>query len=702
MITDERLNAIFDEVAKQIRSSVTQPRCAIIRESRRRLRVDSDDVAAVHVIAAASLMDRQPERSLSLLRQSTSALRGSATGHRLAGYAHVVQQQLDQAKSHFDQAVRIDPCQYDSWAILGGIEEMSGLHDQAIMYYQRALVFDDKNHESALALSRIYSARRNLKDAIDTLRISLLRDRRNPKLNLALARLLQQRGGVLRRLRRWNAEARVLCEAVDCLQVVVAAAPTSDVCVSLGSLQRQLGHHDDAKRAFSKAVDLNPHSAVAITHLAGCLVDHGEIDQALVEFRRSIEIDPQRAITHFRYTRAQRFTPSDSTGHYAESLAEMVADENRSAREQVHLKFALAKVLDDSGDYDRAWHHYDQANRLKTSRHATAGAQARPLSNVVDDAKRVHTADSFRSRHGVGSPSRLPVFVVGMPRSGTTLTEQILASHPQIAGAGELKHIDRIRQRMIRESDARGRAGGHCAASCPSLTTSAMPSSPGRYPDLLLTLSDGALREHADRYLADLDGFRGDASRVTDKMPTNFLHLGLIALLFPGATIIHCRRNPMDVLISAYCQNLSPPFCDLQAMVAYHRQYRRLMAYWEEVLPLKIHSIDYETLVTDPEPSVRAMIEHCELPWDSACLAFHSNRRSVHTPSKWQVRQPMYSTSIDRWRRFESYLSTIAQQIEKEIDSESLASANRAGKTSAAGRTLASPIRPAMPLASLR
>ncbi len=670
MITDERLNAIFDEVARHVQSSVTQPRTAILRESRRRVRVDANDVAAVHVIAAANLLDRKPEQSLLVLGQSSVALLGSATGHRLAGYAHVAQQQLDEAKSHFDQAVRIDPCQYDSWAMLGGIQEKGGFHDQAIMYYQRALVFDDKNHESALALSRIYSARRNLKEAIGTLRISLLRDRRNPKLNLALVRLLQQRAAVLRRVRRWNAQARVLDEAISCMQIVVSVAPTSDVCVALGLLQRQLGRHREAKIAFRRATDLNPNSAVALTNLASALVDHGEIDEALIEFHRSIQVDPQRAVTHFRYTRAKRFTASDSTRQYAQSLTDMVADENRGLRERVHLKFALAKVLDDIGDYDRAWHHYDQANRLKNSHRASAVAESRPLGDVVDDAVRVHTADFFRSRRGAGNPSRMPIFVVGMPRSGTTLTEQILSSHREICGAGELKHIERIRQRIILEHDPLPRYPGHSGTSCRSLPRSAQAKPVDVYPDLLTTVDEDCLREHGDRYLAVLNGLRGNASRVTDKMPTNFFHLGLIAVLFPGATIIHCRRNPMDVLVSSYCQNLNPPFCNLEAMVTYHRQYRRLMAVWENVLPLKIHSVDYESLVTDPEPSVRAMIEHCELPWDPGCLEFHANRRSVHTPSKWQVRQPMYSTSIDRWKRFEPHLNPIARQISRELNAE--------------------------------
>ena len=158
---------------------------------------------------------------------------------------------------------------------------------------------------------------------------------------------------------------------------------------------------------------------------------------------------------------------------------------------------------------------------------------------------------------------------------------------------------------------------------------------------------------------------------VTDKMPTNFMHLGLIAILFPGATVIHCHRSPMDVLVSCYCQNLNAPFCDLEQLVDYHRNYRRLMAHWQRVLPIKIHTNDYESLVVDPEVHTRAMIQHCGLDWSNDCLRFQSNNRAVHTPSKWQVRQPMYRSSVEKWKRFEKHLAPIAERIAAEIEAES-------------------------------
>ncbi len=343
----------------------------------------------------------------------------------------------------------------------------------------------------------------------------------------------------------------------------------------------------------------------------------------------------------------------------------MAADGDRQPHDQIQLNFALAKVLDDIGQYDRAWQHYDRANRLKPGhseslRQAKPGQKADratrvPLKDTVDRAIEFFTPEFFASKHGVGNPSTSPVFIVGMPRSGTTLTEQILSSHPHVVGAGELKEIEQIRQRIANQIDQ--------STNDPA----------GMYPNILTTLGQ-QLTDLSDVHMSLLDGLRGDARFVTDKMPTNFIHLGLIAVLFPNATIIHCRRDPMDVLVSCYCQNLSAPFCDLDALAKYHQQYRRLMSHWQKVLPLKIHTTDYEALVRDPEPNSRRLIEACGLDWDERCLDFHANDRAVHTPSKWQVRQPMYQTSVSKWKRFESQLSHIVELVNQDYESASTAS----------------------------
>ncbi|QDV47668.1 lipoprotein NlpI [Stieleria neptunia] len=670
-VAPDVLDALLESVCNRAGKSVRQSNQVFIQRSRQRLSRNAFDIQALHVVAASSLVHQQPAKTLELLERDGEAFARDAVGNRLAGYAWLVRQDTGRARHSFDQAVRLDPNQPDCWKWLGQIAECDDQYEQAAEYYERGVLFDDGGHDSALALSRLHARQRQLKDAIHTLRVSLIRDRRSPKLNFALARLLDRRAIVLGRKRKFLIQQRLRQEALECYRVVNASAPTSQSLLMQGRLQQQLLDHSAARVSFQKAVELDPTSAKAFSHLASANVDFGDIEIALGQFEQSIRLDPQRAEAHFRYARAKRFQPGGPTRGYLDQLEQLLCEAGEARQKQVYLNFAIAKVYDDIGDYDRAWQHYDRANRLKSlpskrpgkTPPRTPSVPPTPPTSPTDEAwfeslavhaTQHYTADFFRSMRGAGHPSRTPIFIVGMPRSGTTLTEQILSSHPEIAGAGELNHINQIRQEMSR---LHAPAVDHQAAW-------------SRYPELLGAMDPSELNQHAARYLEQLDRFRTRERHVTDKMPTNFMHLGLIATLFPGATVIHCRRNPMDVFVSCYCQNLNAPFCDLDQLVHYHRNYRRLMAHWERVLPIKIHTNDYESLVADPETQTRDLIRHCGLPWDDACLQFHSNDRAVHTPSKWQVRQPMYRSSVEKWRRFEKHLAPIADKVFAQIAAE--------------------------------
>lgn len=665
------LQEVLESACRFVRVSVRQPNDAVIRQSRQRLSTNEFDVLSRNVIAASSLVRKQPGRTLELLQRYPDSLATDGFGNRLAGYAWLEKQDITRARQSFDAAVRLDPHQPDCWHLLGQIAESDDQYEQAVEYYQRGVLFDHGTHDSALALSRVHVRNRQLREAIHTLRISLIRDRRSAKLNLALARLLDRRAVLLGRQRRYFDQQRLRQESLECYRTVNASAPTCRTLVTQGRLEQQLFEYDRARESFQKAVRSDPNSAAALSHLAGSNIDFGEIDTALRQLEASLSMDPSRAETHFRYSRAKRFNSGATTKRYLATLNSELAqtDSKRGRQRQIYLRFALAKVYDDSGRFDEAWQHYDQANRLKAvhSRPRRQSKAAPPQSKAAPPAARspmqtytdltieTFTPEFFQRMAGIGNPSRTPIFVVGMPRSGTTLTEQILSSHPEIGGAGELPSINLIRQEISR---TQSQSANHLAMGC-------SPSA-----DLLPIMDVADLRLHADQYLQQLRRHGGDKRRVTDKMPTNFIHLGLIAILFPGATVVHCRRDPMDVIVSAYCQNLNLPFCDLDQLIAYHRQYRRLMAHWERVLPLKIHSNQYESLVADPEPHARAMLQHCNMQWSDECLRFHKNHRAVHTPSKWQVRQPMYRSSVGKWRRFEKHLAPIAEKIAAEIAAE--------------------------------
>jgi hypothetical protein len=265
-------------------------------------------------------------------------------------------------------------------------------------------------------------------------------------------------------------------------------------------------------------------------------------------------------------------------------------------------------------------------------------------ADVIDRARQVFTSEFVRASEGGGEPSPKPIFVVGMPRSGTTLVEQILASHPAVRGAGELTLFERAIDDV--------RAAMHQAPA---------------YPEIALQMSGTHFRELGARYLAGIQQLAPAASHVTDKMPTNFLFAGLIHLALPHATIIHTVRDPIDTCISCFSRlftEVNFQTYELAELGRYYRHYQALMAHWRRVLPAaRILDVSYEETVADLEGAARRILSHCGLPWDPRCLDFHLTERVVRTASATQVRQPIYTSSVGRWRAYERHLDPLLAEL---------------------------------------
>ncbi len=301
------------------------------------------------------------------------------------------------------------------------------------------------------------------------------------------------------------------------------------------------------------------------------------------------------------------------------------------------LNFSLCGLLDAEGDYDRAFEHCAAANAAMYP-----GFDVNARSKAVDQLIASFSAEAMAALPRSQNDSELPVFIVGMPRSGTSLVEQILASHPAVHGAGELREIGRSARRLGLD------------LGCP-------------WPECVGLLDGAVLDELSTAYISRLAGFGGGARRVTDKMWQNFENLGLIELLLPRARVIHCRRDPLDTGLSCYLQSFAlagPPFSyDLAHIGAYYRQYLRLMSHWREVSNLELLEIDYENLVDDPERQSRRLIDFLGLEWDRACLDFHTNPRIVRTASSRQVREPIYRRSVNRHSHYAKLLGPLRQAL---------------------------------------
>jgi len=432
-----------------------------------------------------------------------------------------------------------------------------------------------------------------------------------------------------------------LLEAAKIYSAVLQADPANASALHLlGTIEIERRNLENALVLISKALRLKPESAVFHHNFAYIHGALGRSDEAETHYRRAIALKPDYAEAYFNLAGGLRVGPDDPIIGALEGLLERA---DLAREDQVFLQFAAGKVFDDLGDHDRAFEHYRQGN-------AARGAEPNPAyaSAFIDEIIAVFTADLLRRRAGEGSSSELPIFVVGMPRSGTSLVEQILASHPQVHGASELPDIDSI-----------ARAFPEHAPAGPTGVQSA-------YPRCMATVGPALLRGLADAYLRRLAEEAPGASRVVDKAPLNFRHIGLIALMFPNARIVHCRRDPLDTCLSCYFQNFGRGqeySFDLCELGRFYRDYRRLMDHWSVVLPAAVLEVPYESLVADQEQVSRALLAFCGLDWDPACTDFHKTDRPVRTASRWQVRQPIYCSSVARWRRYERQLQPLIEAL---------------------------------------
>jgi tetratricopeptide (TPR) repeat protein len=427
-------------------------------------------------------------------------------------------------------------------------------------------------------------------------------------------------------------------EAAAAYRESLRLRPDSVAALShLGILLEELSQADEGHALLTRALQLGPADFQVHVHYGMSLVNQGRTEEAREHFLQALAIQPDCSAAHFFLARD---TPQHFTRPEVERIEGLLRRESLPLRDRINFHFTLARVHDRAGAFAEAFHHCDLGNACKRE---LLGLQG----NTFDSAAHAQYIDRliaffsrryFQQVQSWGSDSDLPVFIVGMPRSGTSLVEQILASHPAVFGAGELRNLKQFAEELPAEL-----------------------SSQKDYPECLVRLDSAAAEQQARRYLQRLERLGGDKRRVTDKMPMNFHHLGLIATLFPRAWVLHCRRDPRDVCWSCYFQNFREVHfaCDLGILGAYYRQYERLMAHWREVLPVGIHEVDYEELVADPEQVSREVLAFCGLPWDEACLRFYETRRVVRTASNLQVRKPVYRTSVGYWRNYEPYLGPL-------------------------------------------
>jgi tetratricopeptide (TPR) repeat protein len=397
---------------------------------------------------------------------------------------------------------------------------------------------------------------------------------------------------------------------------------------------------DEALASFDKAIGLKPDYAEAYDNKGVLLNELGRFDDAMKATERAIALAPKRIRSYLSLTLSKEMTPGDPHLHALEALARTTP--SLAPEEEVDLNFALGKAYADIGDHARSFRRLADGNALKRRR--TPYDEAAALG-LLRRTRSTFTSELMRNLEGCGDPSPVPVFIVGMPRSGTTLIEQILASHPALFAAGET-------DALYKAMETFGGAG----------------EGPTRFPEAAMNMSGEQWRRLGSIYVGRARAAAPAAVRISNKTPDNFRFIGLIRLALPNARIIHVRRNPVDTCVSCFARLFAddlPYAYNLGELGRYYRGYEALMAHWREALPQDaMLEVQYEHIVGDLEAEARRIVAYLGLEWDPRCLDFHQTERQVRTASVRQVRRPIYNSSVGRWRAYEAFLAPLLAELD--------------------------------------
>jgi tetratricopeptide (TPR) repeat protein len=634
---------------------------------RRALAEQPENPDALHFLGLVAHQLGRHLEAIELIRQALALRPHPAFWYNLA-QVHLARRDAPAAEDALRQAIAIAPNHAEALFHLGGLRRANDDVGGAIDCYRRAIAAKpdlveahinlglllDKTGEPAEALEHLDAASRlRPSDPAILNSLGIIRERSSPILAIedfrrALALEPRSVSAAVNLARVLTSVGRH-GEAIDRLEATLdAIGDDTDLRMLLASTCADANRTEEAIAHYERAAAAEPRATRTLIALGNLYRRIGQFEKGYGCHRKALELDPDNCdalVGILRHLKSK--VPEQEIARIAARAVDPALPLER--RRQLH--FALSQCREAAGEFDAAFHHMKEGNQLRR-------LELEPKNGPYDPERRTATVgriievfdvDYFHRVAGFGVASELPVFIVGMPRSGTTLCEQILASHSRIFGADELPDMGRIARSLQRRFNEQ----------------------PGRADELAYAaqLTPDVVRKIAEQHLERLRSLAPGASRIVDKMLTNYLRLGLIATLFPRARVIYCRRNPLDMGLSCYSRDLaSMPIwaSDLLAIGHVYRQCERLMAHWRRVLPVPILEFVYEEVVGDLEGAARRLIDYCGLEWESNCLEFHRTDRQVRTASLEQVRQPIYDTSIGRWRKFERHLAPLRDALERQ------------------------------------
>ena len=603
-----------------------------------------------------------PKKGLSVL-QPLLAVHGDSPG-----FLHEIAQCLggvgrgDEAIKTLRRALAIDPKHAAAWQSIGHQLAVAGDEEGSHQAFQRNFELSTRHPELVEAVKLLHKgktgqAERLVRDLLknypaDVSAIRILAD-----IGIKLGRL-EDASKLLERCLEltpdFHAARHSYASVLMRLQQPQAAIHEADKLLALepnnpnflilkASILGRIGDHKEAIEIYEKVLDHYPNQARAQMSYGHTLKTVGRLDESIDAYRKCVRLNPAVGEAYWSLANLKTFRFSNDD---IENMRKQVTTEGGDPDDQSHLAFALGKALEDRGEYDESFKYYRRGNAIRRIEH-----RHNPKINVFESVRQVRTLGKsfFEQRKAWGCPAPDPIFIVGLPRAGSTLLEQILASHSQVEGTTELQDIIAISRKL----------GGKSRAT---------PA--GKYPECLAGMTADQFRDLGESYLDTTRIQRSDTPFFIDKMPNNFRHIGLIHLILPNSKIIDARRHPMGGCFSGFKQLFAhgQTFTyGLEDIGRYYRDYVRLMDHWDAVLPGRVHRVQYEEMVADTEAQIRALLEYCELDYEEQCLRFYETDRAVRTPSAEQVRKPIYKEGLEQWRHFEAHLDPLKEALGPEV-----------------------------------
>ena len=595
----------------------------------RALALDPNSAQALNNLGILNFDKREFEVAVKYYERALEKNGSYPEAHNNLGNALRSLGRADEALEHYQRALLVRENYPEAYNNLASILNDKDQVAEAEHAYRKAITLRPNYVEAYGNLAKLLVQHDREDEALRTLGEALKINPKDPKILVQVARTQLSKGNIVQ-----AEQAAHLGLKEDALN--------ADGHVVLGQIMLETDRFPEALAAFERALELKPELAEANNMYGVCLKSVGRLEDARKAFQKALEFNPQNYGTYASLAELEKFTPDHPQLKAMEAIIAEAEDPNKERYMGLH--FALGKAYDDLGEYQKAISHFNTGATLKRAKlHYNEGE----AFQFFDSIKSVFTKELFANRPFKGNPTDVPVFIIGMPRSGSTLVEQVLSSHPDVFGAGEIKEFSRQL----------------------SALRSRFPGLP-KFPAIASKMNHAQYQIVADGYLSATARLSGNAKRVTDKLLSNYYFLGMLHLMFPNAKFIHTKRNPVDTCLSAYTKLFKddmPHSYDFGELGRYYRRYEDLMKHWDEVLPPgTVKTVVYEDVVGDLEKMAREIVAFTGLPWNDACLSFHESSRPVKTASVVQIRKKVYSSSVERWRNYGDALQPLLDSLSNE------------------------------------